>query len=217
MIDRQIAAVREELQERPTGLVGHVERVLAEAVPLARVWQVDEARIELAVWGHDLFRSESPEEQLRLGREAGVDIDPDAAAYPILLHGPIAAAVLRERFGVTDNEALAAVRDHTAGLDEMSLLAKILLIADKVEPNKRRRAPALGAVRELARRDLDTAILCWADRRWVAEAGQGYHTQAAHWRARMGWVRDHHSELGMPERVPDEAFEAAAGTAQPPG
>ena len=145
MIDRQIAAVREELQERPTGLVGHVERVLAEAVPLARVWQVDEARIELAVWGHDLFRSESPEEQLRLGREAGVDIDPDAAAYPILLHGPIAAAVLRERFGVTDNEALAAVRDHTAGLDEMSLLAKILLIADKVEPNKRRRAPALGA------------------------------------------------------------------------
>ena len=210
MIDRQIAAVRDELRKRPDGLVRHVERVLAEAVPLARTWDVDPVRVELAVWGHDLFRSESPDDQIRLAREVGVVIDEDAAASPVLLHGPIAAAVLRERFGVTDDEALAAVRDHTAGLAEMSLVAKILLVADKVEPSKRRRVPALGSIRELARRDLDTAILCWGDRRWVDEATRGYRTQATHWQARVGWVREHHTELRMPARVSDEAFEAAA-------
>ena len=210
MIADQIAAVREELQQRPRGLVRHVERVLAEALPLARSWNADEERVELAVWGHDLFRSERPAEQLRLAGEVGVEIDADSRDYPILLHGPIAAVVLRERFGITDEEALAAVRDHTAGLDQMSLLAKVLLIADKIEANKRRGVPELAAARELASRDLDTAILCWADWRWTTEARERYRTQAVHWLARQHWVAEHHRDIGMPERVSGSAFAAAA-------
>lgn len=218
MIARQLEAVRAAMLERPAGLVRHVERVLAEALPLARVWLADEARVELAVWGHDLFRAEPPREQLRLARETGVAIDADAGAFPILLHGPVAAAVLRERFAVADEETLAAVRDHTAGLDRMSLIARILLIADKVEANKRRRVPALGAVRMLARRDLDTAILCWSDWRWANEARERSRTQAAHWRARQAWVAEHHRDLAMPERVSGSAFAAATrreGLARP--
>ena len=201
MIARQLETVRAAMLERPAGLVRHVERVLAEALPLARVWLADEARVELAVWGHDLFRAEPPREQLRLARETGVPIDATAAgASPILLHGPVAAAVLRERFGVADEETLAAVRDHTAGLDRMSLIARILLIADKVEANKRRRAPALAAVRMLARRDLDTAILCWSDWRW-GERGRGSATARRRRSARTGGARqtcvaEHHRESG---------------------
>ncbi len=210
MIADQIAAVREELLTRPSGLVRHVERVLAEAIPLAHIWNADEQRVELAVWGHDLFRSEPPAEQLRLAGEVGVEIDTDSRDYPILLHGPIAAVVLRERFGIADEEALAAVRDHTAGLEEMSLLAKILLIADKIEANKRRGVSQLADIRDVARRDLDTAILCWADWRWTAEARERYRTQAAHWRARQHWVAEHHQDIGMPGRVSGSAFAAAA-------
>ena len=210
MIADQIAAVREELLTRPSGLVRHVERVLAEAIPLAHIWNADEQRVELAVWGHDLFRSEPPAEQLRLAGEVSVEIDTDSRDYPILLHGPIAAVVLRERFGIADEEALAAVRDHTAGLKEMSLLAKILLIADKIEANKRRGVSQLADIRDVARRDLDTAILCWADWRWTAEARERYRTQAAHWRARQHWVAEHHQDIGMPGRVSGSAFAAAA-------
>ena len=210
MIANQIAAVREALRERPAGLIRHVERVLDEALLLARAWNADPERVELAVWGHDLFRSEPPAAQLRLAAQIGVEIAADARDYPILLHGPIAAAVLRERFGVTDEEALLAVRDHTAGLARMSLLAKVLLIADKIEKKKRRRAPQLAAVRRLARRDLDTAILCWADWRWTEEARDRYRTQGAHWRARRHWVEEHHRDLAMPARVSPQAFAAAA-------
>ncbi len=210
MIANQIAAVREALRERPRGLIRHVERVLDEALPLARAWNADPERVELAVWGHDLFRSEPPDGQLRLAAEVGVEIDADARDYPILLHGPIAAVVLRERFGVADEEALLAVRDHTSGLARMSLLAKVLLISDKIEKKKRRRAPQLAAVRRLARRDLDTAILCWADWRWTAEARDRYRTQEAHWRARRHWVEEHHHDIAMPARVSPQAFAAAA-------
>ena len=220
MIANQIAAVREELLQRPSGLVRHVRRVLDEALPLARYWLADEQRVELAVWGHDLFRSEPPEAQLRLAREAGIEIDADSRDYPILLHGPIAAAVLRERFGIIDEEALMAVRDHTSGLARMSLLAKILLIADKIEKKKRRGVPELASVRRVARRDLDTAILCWADWRWTTEARERYRTQEAHWRARLGWVEEHHRDIGMPGRVTGSSFAAAArreGLAPPTG
>ena len=210
MIADQIAVVREELLKRPSGLVRHVRRVLDEAVPLARSWVADEERVELAVWGHDLFRSESPEGQIRLATEVGVEIDADSRDYPILLHGPIAAVVLRERFGITDHEALMAVRDHTSGLAQMSLLAKILLISDKIEKKKRRGVPELADIRRLARRDLDTAILCWADWRWSVEARERYRTQASHWRARRHWVEEHHRDIGMPERVTGSSFAAAA-------
>ena len=210
MIAGQVAAVREELLLRPAGLVRHVRRVLDEALPLARHWLADEQRVELAVWGHDLFRSESPAEQIRLAGEVGVEIDADSRDYPILLHGPIAAVVLRERFGITDEEALMAVRDHTSGLAQMSLLAKILLIADKIEKKKRRGVPELADIRRIARRDLDTAILCWADWRWTVEARERYRTQEAHWRARASWVEEHHRDIGMPERVTGSSFAAAA-------
>ncbi|MCY3504876.1 MAG: bis(5'-nucleosyl)-tetraphosphatase (symmetrical) YqeK [Chloroflexi bacterium] len=210
MITDQIAAVREELLLRPPGLVRHVGRVLDEALPLARYWLADEERVELAVWGHDLFRSEPPAEQIRLAGEVGVAIDADSRDYPILLHGPIAAAVLRERFRITDEETLMAVRDHTSGLAHMSLLAKILLISDKIEKKKRRGVPELADIRRIARRDLDTAILCWADWRWTVEARERYRTQASHWRARCHWVEEHHRDIDLPGRVTRQAFTAAA-------
>lgn len=210
MIANQVATVREELLARPSGLVRHVRRVLDEALPLARSWLADEERVELAVWGHDLFRSEPPEAQLRLASEVGVEVDADSRDYPILLHGPIAAVVLRERFGVIDEEALMAVRDHTSGLARMSLLAKILLISDKIEKKKRRGVPELADIRRLARRDLDTAILCWADWRWTVEARERYRTQTAHWQARRHWVEEHHRDIGMPERASGSSFAAAA-------
>ena len=205
-IARQIATVRSELEARPEGLVRHVRRVLAEALALASCWDVDPLRTELAVWGHDLYRSHSPAEQLQLAREAGLPIDSAAEASPVLLHGPIAAHVLHRRFRIADDEVLAAVRDHTLGLASMPLLAKIILLADKVELRKRERAPVMRDIRHLARRDLDRALLCWADWKWVDERSHGWQSHPAHWLARSEWVREHHLDAGLPGRVSGREF-----------
>ena len=146
----QIAAIQAEFESRPEGLVRHVERVLVEALELAVHYDLDVERLTLATWGHDLFRSFPPDEQLRLATEAGLPIDVADRADPVLLHGPIAAVTLRERFGVTDEEALAAVRDHTLGAPEMPMLAKVILLADKFEKRKRDRTPVMKAIRRLA-------------------------------------------------------------------
>ncbi|MEX1103165.1 MAG: bis(5'-nucleosyl)-tetraphosphatase (symmetrical) YqeK [Dehalococcoidia bacterium] len=195
---------------RPAGLIRHVERVTAEALDLAGRWNLDPFRVELAAWGHDLFRAHSPEDQMRLAREIGIPIDPVDEADPVLLHGPIAAAVLRERFGITDDDALAAIRDHTLGSADMPLVAKVILIADKVEPRKRKRTPVMQEIRRLARRDLDLALLCWADWKWVQEREHGWTSHPTHWLARTQWVRAHHDELALPGPLPD-------GTSTPKG
>jgi predicted HD superfamily hydrolase involved in NAD metabolism len=186
---------------RPKGLVRHVERVLDEALDLARRWDLDPERVALATWGHDLFRAHAPAEQLRLAREAGLPITYEDEVAPVMLHGPLAAAVLRERFGVTDPEALEAIATHTTGLAEMTFTAKVLLIADKVEKRKRARTPIMAEIRRLARRDLDRAILCWADWKWVDERTRRWQTYPAHWSARQHWVVAHHEDVGLPGRT----------------
>lgn len=196
----QIAAIQAEFESRPEGLVRHVERVLVEALELAVHYDLDVERLTLATWGHDLFRSFPPDEQLRLATEAGLPIDVADRADPVLLHGPIAAVTLRERFGVTDEEALAAVRDHTLGAPEMPMLAKVILLADKFEKRKRDRTPVMKAIRRLAWRDLDLALLCWADWKWIQEREHGWHSHPAHWAARVRWVTEHHAELARPAR-----------------
>ncbi len=201
----QIARVRQEMASRPERLIQHVERVVDEAVALARAWDVDAERAKLAAWGHDLFRAHSPVEQLALAREVGVPVTAADEASPVLLHGPLGAVVLRERLGVTDDDAIAAVREHTVGAAEMPMLAKIVLLADKFEPRKRQRTPVMRLIRRLAARDIDLALLCWADWKWVDEAEEGWLAHPDHWEARVEWVRQHHAEFGLPGRTADDA------------
>ena len=204
-IATQIAVLQAEFASRPPGLRRHVERVAAEAVSLAHSFDVDPERVTLAAWGHDLFRAHAPAEQLRLAREAGVEIVPADVASPVTLHGPIAAAVMAGRFAISDADVLAAVRDHTLGSAAMPLIAKIILLADKFEPRKRKRTPVMAEIRRLARRDLDTALLAWADWKWVEEREHGWLSHPTHWHARGAWVAAHHEDAALPGRDPYES------------
>lgn len=199
----QAALLQAEFASRPDGLRKHVERVAAEAVELARYYDIDPDRVTLAAWGHDLYRAHGPDDLLRLALECGLQLLPEDERNPVMLHGPLAAVVMRERFAIRDEDVLAGVRDHTAGLAAMPLIAKVLLIADKVEPNKRRRTPVMGEIRKLARRDLDLALLCWADWKWVEERQRDWESYPRHWEAREAWVAAHHDEVGLPARVTD--------------
>ena len=196
-IAAQIERVRAEFASRPERLQQHVERVLVEALDLAQRYDVDPERATLATWGHDLFRAHAPAELLRLASGAGIPIEPADETQPVLLHGPLGAVLLSERFAVTDPEVLAAVRDHTLGLGEMSILAKIILLADKFEARKRRRTPVMKEIRRLAWRDLDLALLCWADWKWVEERTHDWASAPRHWQARQRWVAEHHRDIGL--------------------
>ena len=93
-------------------------------------------------------------------------------AAPVLLHGPVGAYELRERFGVTDERVLHAVYWHTSGHAAYLPESWAMFIADKVEPNKARKWKALKQIRRAAMKDgLEVAALYYLDLR-LARARQ---------------------------------------------
>jgi predicted HD superfamily hydrolase involved in NAD metabolism len=138
---------------------------VAEARRLALLHGVDEERAALAAWGHDIARALSPSELLAEAGRLGLAVDPVEEAAPILLHGPIAAAILSRDYGIDDADVLATARYHTTARAGMSTLEKVVFVADKIEASKVRGEPALARVRQLADADLDAAILEHLDQR----------------------------------------------------
>ena len=74
-----------------------------------------------------------------------------------LAHGEVAADYMEEEFSIEDEEMLNAVRFHTTGRKGMTLLEKILFLADAIEPN--RKYPGVDELRSMAEHDLDKACL----------------------------------------------------------
>lgn len=77
--------------------------------------------------------------------------------HPFLLHAKLGAYVAKAKYDVTDENILSAITWHTTGKPEMTLLEKIVYIADYIEP-KRDKAPNLAIVRKLAFQNLDECM-----------------------------------------------------------
>ena len=154
--------IRQELEgavaELPAGLRDHVSRVVTEARRLAHQHGIDEERAMIAALGHDLYRGHTPAELLDEAKAAGLAIGAEERSQPILLHGPLSACRMAERYGITDEDVLAAARYHTTARAGMSQLERLLFVADKIEPKKARSEPALGEAREAAHDNLDAAL-----------------------------------------------------------
>jgi predicted HD superfamily hydrolase involved in NAD metabolism len=166
----------------------HILRVEAEAMSLSRVYGQDPQRASIAALGHDLVRHKNDDELLELAKR--YDIDPDAVEResPILLHGPIAAGMLVRDFDLDDREVIAGVDCHTTARPGMTMIEKMLFIADKIEPNKLKRGGALQGVYDLRTTDLDAAIVRFLDLRIEeALAGAAYSTNVSKSKAALSW------------------------------
>jgi predicted HD superfamily hydrolase involved in NAD metabolism len=177
------AELRAAVARLPRGLVVHIEGVVAEARRLAVLHGSDEERAALAAWGHDVARALSPSDLLAEARRLGLAVDLVEEQAPILLHGPIGAAILNRDYAIDGAEVLAAARYHTTGRAGMSTLEKLIFVADKIEASKLRANPALASVKRLADHNLDAAILEYLNQHLIEASRRGWplhpHTVAA--------------------------------------
>lgn len=150
---------RKRLSYLPRGLMAHCQRTSQICQELAQYWNENEGRAAWAGLVHDLARAYPEGELLFLARQYGLPIDTMEEITPVLLHGPVGAEVLERRWEVTDEEVLEAVQWHTSGNKNMGLLAKIVFLADKLEPGKASLYPHLKPVHSLVKKDLDRALL----------------------------------------------------------
>jgi nicotinate-nucleotide adenylyltransferase len=133
----------------------HVAGCEAEAVRLAKHWgaDVDEAR-EAAIL-HDITKQLEHGDQLQLCEKYDIMTDAVEAAEVKLLHAKTGAALARELYGASD-AVHDAIEWHTTGRPDMTLLEKIVYIADYIEPT--REFENVKELKSLAYADLDAAV-----------------------------------------------------------
>jgi predicted HD superfamily hydrolase involved in NAD metabolism len=131
----------------------HIQGAAETAVKLAAVYGVPAHKAELAALFHDYCRSFSKEELNGYIDRIGLDdIYIDNVA---LSHGKAAAHFMASHYGITDDDILNAVSYHTTGRSGMSMLEKIIYIADAIEPG--RNYEGVEEIRKLAFVDIDEA------------------------------------------------------------
>jgi predicted HD superfamily hydrolase involved in NAD metabolism len=177
-------AIGARLRELPTGLRDHVERSRVVAQELAIRHGVDAVQVDTGVAAHDLARALSEPILLREAERLCLEVSFVERKQPLLLHGPVAAAWLSSEGGYDIGPILEAVEFHTTGRPSMADLSKVVFLADKLDPWKVERAPFLNRVAELARDDLDTAIVHYLDRtiERLVKDGQMVHPTAVEFR-----------------------------------
>lgn len=136
--------------EVPAGLLAHTDRVVDLADRLATLHGLDVALARLMAVGHDVLRALPEAELLGRALDRGLTIDPVERDVPVILHGPLGALELTERFGLDDPRVFEAIWWHTTGHPDYSPEAWAMFVADKVEPRKVERWPALQAVLDAA-------------------------------------------------------------------
>ncbi|MDH7577216.1 MAG: bis(5'-nucleosyl)-tetraphosphatase (symmetrical) YqeK [Bacillota bacterium] len=115
------------------------------------------AEAELAGFLHDYARDLPGAELLRLGEERGLIKNEVERFVPVLLHGPVGAELVREELGIKNTGVLKAIAHHTLGAPGMGLLEKVVYVADLTAEG--RNYPGVDHLRELARKDLEEALL----------------------------------------------------------
>ncbi|MDA9472401.1 bis(5'-nucleosyl)-tetraphosphatase (symmetrical) YqeK [Enterococcus sp. 5H] len=133
----------------------HVLGVEEMAVALAAKYGASEEKASIAALTHD-YAKERPDEEFELIiQRDGYDLDLLNYGNAIW-HGLIGASMVQRELGIDDEEILEAIRLHTTGAKKMSLLDKIIYVADYIEPG--RNFPGVKEARELALIDLDEAV-----------------------------------------------------------
>lgn len=132
--------------------------VAEQAQHLAEKFGADTEKAYTAGLIHDIMRYEPPEEMLKLIDSDGkYKLTPLERKITVTLHAVAGEIYLRTKLGVTDEEILSAVRYHTTGKENMTLLEKIIYVADLTSED--RDYPDVAEVRETAEQSLEKATL----------------------------------------------------------
>jgi len=136
--------------------IPHIRGTEEEAVRLAKRWDVDETLARRAAILHDCTKYLELDEQLALCKRYGVELDELEQRAVKLLHSKTGACIAKHVFG-EDEQVYQAIFWHTTGKADMSLLEKVIYLADYIEPT--RDFDGVEPLRALAYEDIDKALL----------------------------------------------------------
>lgn len=135
----------------------HTMGVAKTAKKMAEVLGENPNKAYLAGLLHDCAKCISDEEKIKICKENSIEISASEKCNPFLLHAKAGAYFTQYKYHITDTDIINAVRYHTTGRPDMSLLEKIIFTADYIEPG-RNKQPNLEELRKSAYLDIDFTV-----------------------------------------------------------
>lgn len=135
----------------------HTLGVMFTCASLAMVHGYDLKDAQAAGLLHDSAKCIPNKKKLKICAEHHIPVSDFEKEHPFLLHAKLGAYIAKTKYNVTDEEILSAITYHTTGKPDMTMLEKIVYIADYIEP-ARNKAPRLAEIRKLAFEDLDECM-----------------------------------------------------------
>lgn len=135
----------------------HTLGVSYTAVCLAMKYDVDLKKAEIAGLLHDSAKCIPDSEKIQLCEENSIEITEIEREQPQLLHAKLGAFIAKRDYDITNEEILSSIVKHTTGSENMTMLEKIIYVADYIEPG-RDKAKHLKEIRKMAFTDIDAAI-----------------------------------------------------------
>ena len=108
----------------------HSVNVAKEAVRLAEKYGADVEKAKIAGILHDITKETPPDEQLKIIEDNGIILNTVQKSSQKLWHSVSGSAYVKSVLGINDEDILNAIRYHTSGRADMSLLEKVIFVAD---------------------------------------------------------------------------------------
>ena len=134
----------------------HSLNVSKKAVELGKKYNADISKCEIAGLLHDIMKNSSMNECLQIIEESDILLDNVEKSSKSLWHSIAGYAYVKNHIGIKDEEILNAIRYHTCGRANMSLVEKIVFVADMISDD--RCYDDVDLLRNIANTSLDEAI-----------------------------------------------------------
>lgn len=135
----------------------HTLGVAYTAANMAFIHGEDVEKALIAGFLHDCAKCMSHEDQIKICERNKIEISEVERRNHSLLHAKVGMFLARTKYDVYDTDILNAIRWHTTGREDMSLLEKIIYIADFIEPN-RKPLEDMNTIRQEAYTDIDRCL-----------------------------------------------------------
>lgn len=136
----------------------HTIGVAYTAAALAMRYGADIEKAQLAGILHDNAKCIPQDKAMQISEKYNITFSEAELANPALMHAKVGAYLAMHKYKITDKEVIRAILYHTTGRPNMTLLEKIIYIADYIEPG-RNKAANLEEIRRMAFIDIDKALL----------------------------------------------------------
>lgn len=158
MAKSETQKIRKELsKELDSKRYEHTLGVAYTASCLAMRYDYDITKAYIAGLLHDCAKCMSHNERINYCKKNNLEVTEIEETNPSLLHAKVGADLSKRKYGIEDEEICSAVRYHTTGRPNMTLLEKIIFIADYMEPH-REEAEDLPIVRKQVFVNIDQAL-----------------------------------------------------------